>query len=116
MTVPGKISSRPAGEWHDICDFTLEEMPPIDRELANWWTSTHPESNFRQRLTAARAGLDGTRRSLLNREFTHRRGAEILEQRELATPDELRATLAQHFDLHFPAGTRFGPPGSPWPA
>ena len=43
------------GEWTDVCEFTGEEMPLIDRELGNWWTSTNPESNFRQRLTAARA-------------------------------------------------------------
>jgi len=104
------------GEWTDVCEFTGEEMPLIDRELANWWTSTNPESRFRQRLTAARAGLDGTRRSILNREFTVRRGAQIIEQRELTTANELLEVLAEHFGLHFPAGTRFGPPGSPWPS
>ena len=101
--------------WEDVCEFTGEAMPPIDRELANWWTGSHPESSFRQRLTVARAGLDGTRRSILNRDFTHRRGPEIVGQREIATPEELLEVLAQHFGLHFPAGTRFGPPGSPWP-
>ena len=103
-------------EWNDVCEFTGEEMPPIDRELANWWTSTNPNSKFRQNLMVARAGPDGTRCTINNREFTHRRGAEILEQRDLAGADELLETLAQHFDLHFPAGTRFGPPGSVWPS
>ena len=65
---------------------------------------------------AARAAPDGVRLSLLNREFTVRRGADILEQRQLATPEELLAVLAEHFGLSFPAGTRFGPPGSTWPA
>ena len=64
----------------------------------------------------ARAGLDGTRRTINNREFTHRRGAEILEQCEITGPDKLLEMLAQEFDLHFPAGTRFGPPGSVWPS
>ncbi|MEO6994440.1 MAG: arylamine N-acetyltransferase [Lacunisphaera sp.] len=103
-------------EWHDVCEFTGEEMPPIDRELANWWTSTNPNSKFRQNLAVARAGEHGTRFSINNREFTHRRGAEIIERRDLATADELLELLASHFDLHFPAGTRFGPPGSPWPS
>jgi len=104
------------GEWTDVCEFTGEEMPLIDRELANWWTSTNPGSKFRQRLTAARAGLDGTRRSILNREFTVRRGAQILTQHEISSADELLELLAEHFGLCFPAGTRFGPPGSPWPS
>jgi N-hydroxyarylamine O-acetyltransferase len=103
-------------EWTDVCEFTGEAMPPIDRELANWWTSTHPESRFRQRLAVACAGPEGTRRSILNDEFTHRRGVEILTRRPLRTGDELIEVLAAEFGLHFPAGTRFGPPGSPWPA
>jgi N-hydroxyarylamine O-acetyltransferase len=103
-------------DWQDVCEFTGEEMPPIDRELANWWTSTNPDSKFRQNLMVARAGMDGTRFTLNNREFTHRRGAEIIEERMLATADELLELLAERFSLHFPAGTRFGPPGSPWPS
>lgn len=101
--------------WSDVYEFTGEVMHPIDREVANWWTSTNPGSKFRQNLMAARSGPDGTRFALRNGEFTHRRGAAILERRDLATPEELLAVLAQHFGLHFPAGTRFGPPGSPWP-
>jgi len=47
-------------------------MPPIDRELANWFTSTHPQSHFRSRLVAARAAPDGVRLAVLNNEFTTR--------------------------------------------
>lgn len=101
--------------WHDLYEFTLEEMPPIDRELANWFTSTHPQSHFKNRLIAARAAPEGVRRSLLNREFTVRRGEQILERRELGSPEELLAVLAEHFGLHFPSGTRFGGPGADWP-
>jgi len=107
---------RLGAEWLDVCEFTGEAMPPIDRELANWWTSTNPNSKFRQNLMVARAGLDGTRRTINNREFIHRRGPEILTQRELTTPEELLETLAHEFALHFPPGTRFGLPGSAWPS
>ena len=103
-------------EWLDVYEFTGEEMPVIDRELANWWTSTNPASKFRQNLSVARAGLDGTRRTLLNREFTLRHRDGRAEKREIVTPDELLEVLARDFGLSFPAGTRFGPPGSPWPA
>lgn len=102
-------------EWLDVCEFTGEEMPAIDRELASWWTSTNPNSKFRQNLMVARAGLDGTRRSINNREFTLRHRDGRLEKRELGSPDELLELLAADFGLAFPAGTRFGPPGSPWP-
>lgn len=46
-------------EWHDICEFTLEEMAPIDREVGNWFTSTHPLSHFKNRLLVARATPEG---------------------------------------------------------
>jgi N-hydroxyarylamine O-acetyltransferase len=102
--------------WQDVCEFTLEEMPPIDRELANWFTSAHPQSHFRNRLVAARAAPAGVRRTLLNNEFTVRQPDGSAEKHVIAGPDELLAVLAREFDLHFPAGTRFGPPGSPWPS
>ena len=107
---------RVGEEWLDLCEFTGEAMPPIDRELANWWTSTSPNSKFRQNLMVARAALDGTRYTINNREFTHRRGAEILAQHEIAGPDELLKLLSQEFGLHFPNGTRFGLPGAAWPS
>jgi N-hydroxyarylamine O-acetyltransferase len=108
--------ARLGGEWSDVCEFTLEEMPPIDRELANWFTSTHPQSHFRNRLIVARAGLAGTRLSILNGELTLRQADGRSDVHALASPEELLAVLAERFGLRFPAGTRFGPPGSPWPA
>ncbi len=96
---------RFADDWHDVCEFTLEEMPPIDREVANWFTSAHPESHFKNRLIVARA-IEGGRVSILNRELTVRRGA-VGETRVLASPAELLAALAEHFGLQFPADTRF---------
>jgi N-hydroxyarylamine O-acetyltransferase len=105
--------ARLGAEWHDVCEFTLEEMPPIDRELANWFTSAHPQSHFRNRLIVARALPDGQRLTLLNHELTCRSADGRGETRLIATPDELLAVLAGNFGLHFPAGTRFGSPGSP---
>lgn len=102
--------------WSDVCEFTGEEMPLIDQELANWWTSTNPDSKFRQNLIVARAEPDGTRRAILNRKFTIRCGARIIAQREIAAPAELLDVLAEYFGLHFPAGTHFGEPGSLWPS
>lgn len=102
-------------DWNDVCEFTLEPMPPIDRELANWYTSAHPQSHFKDRLMVARATPTG-RVTLLNRELTLRGRDGHAETRNLASPDELLDILAAHFGLQFPPGTRFGPPGSPWPS
>ena len=61
------------GAWHDLYEFTLEEMPLIDREMANWYTSAHAQSDFRSRLVVALALPGGSRKTLLNREFNERR-------------------------------------------
>lgn len=42
--------ARLGDAWADVYEFTLEEMPAIDREVGNWWTSTSPQSKFRQNL------------------------------------------------------------------
>ncbi|HVK10534.1 MAG TPA: arylamine N-acetyltransferase [Gemmataceae bacterium] len=91
--------------WADVYEFTLEEMPAVDREVGNWWTSTSPQSKFRQNLMVALARPDGTRVSILNREFTHRRGAQVLERLELADPGALLTVLAERFGLRLPADT-----------
>jgi N-hydroxyarylamine O-acetyltransferase len=101
--------------WHDVCDFTLEEMPEIDRIVGNWYTSAHPGSHFKNRLTVARAGLDGERRSLLNRELTVRRRDGRADRRAIEDPDELLAVLDEQFGLRFTAGTRFSCPALDWP-
>lgn len=102
-------------EWQDIYEFTLEEMPAIDREVANWYTSTHPQSHFKSRLTAARALPGGRRVSVLNRELTLRARDGSAERRMIDSPDELLAVLAEHVGLAFPPGTRFPCPALDWP-
>jgi N-hydroxyarylamine O-acetyltransferase len=99
--------------WSDVYEFTGEEMPPIDRELANWFTSTHPQSHFLGRLIAARAAPDGRRITLQNTELKLRDPDGRPTVQTIGSPDELLAALAEHFGLHFPPGTRFDTPGSP---
>jgi N-hydroxyarylamine O-acetyltransferase len=106
---------RLADAWHDVCEFTLEEMPPIDRELANWYTSAHPQSHFKNRLLVARAAPDGQRLTLLNDEFTSRARDGRAQSHKIGSPEELLTVLGDRFGLRFPPGTRFGLPGAPRP-
>lgn len=94
-------------EWTDCCEFTLDEMHPIDCEIANWWTSASPASHFKGHVTVGRAVRDGTRKAIRNGEFIHRRGAEIVARETITSPAHLLEILRQHFDLTFPEGTRF---------
>jgi N-hydroxyarylamine O-acetyltransferase len=104
-----------AGEWQDVCEFTLEPMPPIDREVANWFTSAHPQSHFKNRLMAARATATG-RVTLLNRELTHRGPDGTGDTRLVRDEDDLLAVLAAEFGIVLPAGTRFPCPWIDWSA
>lgn len=91
------------GAWRDVCEFTGEPMPPIDRELANWWTSTSPASRFRQGLMVAIARPDGTRISMMNRELSHRdwRGGAVctIEERTIASREDMHDVLDRVFGI-----------------
>jgi N-hydroxyarylamine O-acetyltransferase len=102
--------ARLGAEWQDVYEFTLEEMPPIDREVGNWYTSAHPGSYFKQRLMVARATPEG-RLTLVDRELSRRGRDGVAHSRILDTPEEILDALASEFGLEFAPGTRFRSPG-----
>jgi N-hydroxyarylamine O-acetyltransferase len=102
------LRSRQPEGWIDLYAFTLEPQHPIDYEVANHYTSTHPSSRFVQTLTAQRVTPE-VRYALRNREYEEVR-AEGRTRREIASPEELLALLADTFHLRFPPGTRFRQP------
>jgi N-hydroxyarylamine O-acetyltransferase len=105
------LQSRAGTQWDDLYAFTLEPQQPVDYELANYYTSTHPASRFVQTLTAQRLAPD-VRRVLRDREYSELRG-EAIVRRTLASDDEVLDVLAESFDLSFPSGTRFRTRGAP---
>lgn len=99
--------------WGDVYRFSLEPPAPIDFELGNWFSCTHPRAHFTNNLVVTR--VRGSERLIIfNREFTLRRADGSADRREIASPAELLTLLAEHFDLHFPADTRFSIPAAPW--
>ena len=58
------LQTEEAGAWRDAYAFSPEPSPPIDIELSNWYTATHPQSGFVAGLIVARHLPDGTRLSL----------------------------------------------------
>jgi N-hydroxyarylamine O-acetyltransferase len=97
------------GDWIDLYAFTLEAQHPIDFEMANHYTSTHPRSAFVKTLTAQRSWPE-RRVVLRDRELGVRegRGTETTLVRD---PEHLLELLDRHFGLRFPPGTRFSRPG-----
>jgi N-hydroxyarylamine O-acetyltransferase len=88
--------------WHDVYRFTLEPQQPIDYEVGNWFTSTHPKSRFRHSLLLERL-MPGLRVSLFNRRLTRRPAKGAAEERILATADALEAVLRAEFGIEPPA-------------
>jgi N-hydroxyarylamine O-acetyltransferase len=92
---------RIAGAWRTTYRFDLTPQQDIDYAVANWYTSTHPDSHFRHGLTLARA-LPGRRISLRGAEFaTHPLGGAS-ERRTIADPEEVAAVVEHEFGIRIP--------------
>lgn len=100
--------ARLGAEWVDVAELTLEEMPAIDREIANWFTSASPRSHFRGRLVVARATERG-RVTIADDVLTERGPDGVGHERRLDSIEALEAALAEHFGIRLPPGVR-----APW--
>ena len=93
------------GTWLDLYEFTLEPQHQIDYEMANHFTSTHPDSRFRKMLTVQSMSTEA-RHALRNRDFMIDRGADV-SSRTLADDAEIVRVLRETFNLDVPPGIRF---------
>jgi N-hydroxyarylamine O-acetyltransferase len=92
------LAARRGGEWRDLYCFSLEEQAPIDYEVANWFTATHPHSPFVNHLMMARAG-EGCHYTLFDDKFAIRRRDGTSERRQLRDSTDLTRVLAEHFGI-----------------
>lgn len=88
-------------EWRTLYRFNLNPVPPIDYKLANWYTSTHPDSPFVHDLKVVRTDT-GCRYTLLNNRLTIHRINRESEHQFLAKTGEIREALESVFKLHLP--------------
>jgi N-hydroxyarylamine O-acetyltransferase len=79
------LQAKLASHWQDVYRFTLEPQFPIDFEVANWFTSTHPNSRFRNVAMVQRLTPQG-RVSLLNRRLARRFADGRVEEVMLTEP------------------------------
>jgi N-hydroxyarylamine O-acetyltransferase len=52
------LQTRSGSRWDDQYAFRLQPVHPVDFEMANWFTSTYPQSPFVRTLTAQRTTRD----------------------------------------------------------
>jgi N-hydroxyarylamine O-acetyltransferase len=86
-----------AGRWAPVYRLLPSPQLDVDYELANWYTATHPQSHFRQRLIVTRTTPEA-RHSLLGGRLTVRSAGGAVEQRFLDA-DEIERELAERFLL-----------------
>jgi N-hydroxyarylamine O-acetyltransferase len=104
------LQGNAVGDWTDLYAFTLEPLYPVDFEMANHFTSTHPRSPFVLNLIVQRSWPE-RRASLRNRDLVVREdGASTTTT--VHDPEHLLEVLASVFGLAFPPGTRFRQPES----
>lgn len=90
------------GDWQPLYRVPPDAPPPVDFEVGNWFTSTHPASPFTTNLVVARP-VAGVRRTLFNGRYAER----AMTGDAVATPvdgvDDLTRLLAEKFDLVLPS-------------
>ncbi len=95
---------RPEG-WFDLYALEPGEVLPVDWEMGNHYTSTHPQSRFTTTLTAQRPGIE-VRHTLRGRAYTRLEGG-VETTRELQSRRECLDLLRGTFGLELPEAAEF---------
>ncbi len=103
------LQSLHGDSWTDLYAFTGERQELADYQMANWYTSTHPDSKFVKMLIVQKSTPEA-RTFLHDRELIVDAGGDV-SRRQLADDSEILSVLADRFGLRFPAGTIFPRPG-----
>jgi N-hydroxyarylamine O-acetyltransferase len=90
---------------------TLEIQYPVDFEMANHFTATHPASRFVNGILASAVTTEG-RVNVMNRDVTVLRG-RTAEKSTLPDRLALRVLLAKHFGFDLPEAETMRVPGVP---
>ena len=98
------LQMRAAADWTDQYAFVPGEVHPVDFEMANWFTSTYPQSPFVRTLTAQRATRDA-RYVLRYPHYSEIRGGSA-SAREISRA-ELMPMLREVFLIDLPDDTTF---------
>lgn len=85
------------GEWRPVYGIDDAVPPAVDYKVANWYTSTHPESHFRHQLIAARTTPEA-RYALRDNRLTIRHANGSTERRHLSA-DAIEVALGELFGL-----------------
>jgi N-hydroxyarylamine O-acetyltransferase len=92
------LEARLGSAWSSLYRFSLQAQMAVDYEVANWFTSTHPNSLFVNHLIVSRPG-PGRRSTLFNDKFTVRHRDGKAERDALEGADQLAEILSSQFGI-----------------
>lgn len=93
------LQSKQSAGWRSAFLFDLSPQIPADYEVANWYTSTSPAAPFLRTLIMERVAGE-QRLKLVDRRFTIENGrGEMIEERTLASAEDLGRVLEQSFRI-----------------
>src|SRR5947207_6544408 len=95
------LSARDAAADMDLYEFSEDPQTPWDIEVANHFTSTHPESIFRKTLTIQRTARD--ERTILRTHVMSRYRQGRMADEPVA-PGRLRDVVLDEFAIDLPSG------------
>ena len=82
-------------EWQSIYRLSPHARLPVDFEVANWFTATHPNSPFVSNFIVARPGPGGTRHTMFNGRITVRardgKAERFMVEQDATLPEALRS-------------------------
>lgn len=105
------LRAQSGGAAVDAWMTTLDLDQPVDFEVGNHFTATHPQSPFVNRIMM-RALTADVRVTVANRDLTIWSGGEP-HKRQLADRSDLRAVLVEHFGFDLPQVERLRVPMIP---
>ena len=98
-----QLQARLVDKWMPLYQISRQEQVASDWEVANWFTSTHPESTFTNNLMAARP-VGNLRYALLNNRLSVHHPDGSVERSVIQESLELGHVLENRFSIHLPEG------------
>jgi N-hydroxyarylamine O-acetyltransferase len=95
LTLQAKLGQ----DWQSIYRLSPHPRLPIDFEVANWFTATHPASPFVGNLIVARPGPDGVRNTLFNGRVTIRRKDAPVERFRIEDDVGFQSEFGERFGI-----------------
>jgi N-hydroxyarylamine O-acetyltransferase len=95
------VQVKIAGEWCDLVEFDFSRQTFAELEMANWFTSMHPKSRFRNELFVARTD-EGCRHVMLDNVMTTYRINVENQRRILKSSQDLRDALVDTMGIRLP--------------